>query len=54
MSTLLISKKIDNVIAGENAGSKLEKAEKLGVTILAEEQAVAMLESKSTLHPGEG
>ncbi|MCR4314828.1 MAG: NAD-dependent DNA ligase LigA [Planctomycetes bacterium] len=38
-----VSKKTDYVIAGENAGSKLEKAEKLGVQVLTEEQAVAML-----------
>ena len=32
-----VSKKTDFVVAGESAGSKLEKAEKLGVTVLDRE-----------------
>jgi DNA ligase (NAD+) len=35
--------KTDYVIAGEFAGSKLEKARSLGVAVLTEDQARAML-----------
>ncbi|MCB9877645.1 MAG: NAD-dependent DNA ligase LigA [Planctomycetes bacterium] len=40
-----ISKKVTDVVAGEDAGSKLEKAEKLGLRILDEAAFVALLES---------
>ena len=40
-----VSKKTDYVIAGAEAGSKLEKATKLGVTILDEETFLKMLKS---------
>lgn len=39
-----VSSKTDYVVAGENAGSKFEKAETFGVRILSEAQFLAMLE----------
>ncbi len=41
-----VSKKTDFVLAGEEAGSKLEKAQKLGVEIIDEERFLAMLGRK--------
>ena len=38
-----VSKKTDFVLAGEAAGSKLDKAEKLGVKVLDEKEFVGML-----------
>jgi len=39
-----VSKKTDYVLAGDNAGSKLEKAAKLGITVLDEEAFARLVE----------
>ncbi|MBK8267195.1 MAG: NAD-dependent DNA ligase LigA [Planctomycetes bacterium] len=41
-----VSKKTDFLVAGESAGSKLEKARELGVRILTEDEFTALVESK--------
>ncbi|MCK4587342.1 MAG: NAD-dependent DNA ligase LigA, partial [Gammaproteobacteria bacterium] len=40
-----VSKKTDLVIAGESAGSKLEKAEALGIEVINEQEFIKLLES---------
>jgi DNA ligase (NAD+) len=39
-----VSKKTDFVVAGENAGSKLDKAKTLGVRVLSEKQFEELIE----------
>lgn len=39
-----VSKKTDYVVVGEDAGSKLEKAQQLGLTCLGEAQLLELLE----------
>ncbi|WP_430735260.1 NAD-dependent DNA ligase LigA [Halodesulfovibrio aestuarii] len=43
-----VSKKLDYLIVGENAGSKLAKAEQLGITILTEDEFLAMYKGNSS------
>lgn len=42
-----VSKKTDYVVAGDNAGSKADRARELGVTILTEAEFTALLNSES-------
>jgi DNA ligase (NAD+) len=44
-----VSKKTDFVLAGEKAGSKLDKANVLGVSVITEAQFLAMLEGGEVL-----
>ena len=44
-----VSKNTSYVIAGENPGSKLDKAQNLGVIILTEEEFLEMIKSNSQI-----
>ncbi len=44
-----VSKQTNLVVAGEKAGSKLEKAQKLGVRVVTEDEFVALVDEKSTV-----
>ena len=47
-----VSKKTDFVLAGEKAGSKLEKARNLGIPVLSEADLLKMLSAADNTPPG--
>ncbi len=49
-----VSKKTDYLIVGENAGSKLKKAQDLGIPVLTEDEFIAMMKSEAGESPSSG
>ena len=45
-TTTSVSSKLDYLLAGESAGSKLEKANRLGVKVISESDLQEMIENK--------
>ena len=46
-----VSKQTDYLVAGENAGSKLEKAKTLGVAVLTEDEFHALAQATASGKP---
>ncbi len=49
-----VSSKTDYLLAGEKAGSKLDKAKKAGVTILSEQEFIDLIDSGTSQNGGQG